>query len=59
MWGWVTHFLCYKCGKCYKCYPSFILPHFAAHFAVFCGSLFRAKAVPLHRISKRAEIPIN
>ena len=37
----------------------FILPHFAAktpNFAVFCGSLFRSKAVPLHRISKRAEI---
>ena len=36
-----------------------ILPHFAAktpNFAVFCGSLFRSKAVPLHRISKRAEI---
>ena len=29
------------------------------HFAAFCGSLFRAKAVPLHRISKRAEIPIK
>ena len=26
------------------------------HFAVFCGSLSPAKAVPLHRISKRAEI---
>ena len=39
-----------KLSKC-------ILPHFAAHFAVFCGSLSRAKAVPLHRISKRAEIP--
>ena len=33
-----------------------ILPHFAAHFAVFCGRLSREKAVPLHRISKRAEI---
>ena len=33
-----------------------ILPHFAAHFAVFCGRLSPAKAVPLHRISKRAEI---
>ena len=32
-----------------------ILPHFAAHFAVFCGRLSHAKAVPLHRISKRAE----
>ena len=29
------------------------------HFAVFCGRLSPAKAVPLHRISKRAEIPIN
>ena len=29
------------------------------HFAAFCGRLSRAKAVPLHRISKRAEIPIN
>ena len=35
---------------------SCILPHFAAHFAVFCGRLSHAKAVPLHRISKRAEI---
>ena len=25
------------------------------HFAAFCGRLSRAKAVPLHRISKRAE----
>ena len=25
------------------------------HFAAFCGRLFHAKAVPLHRISKRAE----
>ena len=33
--------------------------HFAAFcgtFAVFCGRLSPAKAVPLHRISKRAEI---
>ena len=29
------------------------------HFAAFCGSLSRAKAVPLHRISKRAEITKN
>ena len=29
------------------------------HFAAFCGRLSRAKAVPLHRISKRAEIAIN
>ena len=27
------------------------------HFVGFSNSLFRAKAVPLHRISKRAEIP--
>ena len=26
------------------------------HFAAFCGRFSRAKAVPLHRISKRAEI---
>ena len=26
------------------------------HFAAFCGRLSHAKAVPLHRISKRAEI---
>ena len=32
-----------------------ILPHFAVHFAAFCGRLSPAKAVPLHRISKRAE----
>ena len=34
--------------------------HFVAFcdtFVAFCDSLFRAKAVPLHRISKRAEIP--
>ena len=37
-------------------YNKCILPYFAAHFAVFCGSLSRAKAVPLHRISKRDEI---
>ena len=33
-----------------------ILSHFATRFVAFCDSLFRAKAVPLHRISKRAEI---
>ena len=51
MWVGVTHFLCYKCLVCYKSEKV----HFAAHFAVFCGRLSSAKAVPLHRISKRAE----
>ena len=51
MWVGVTHFLCYKCLVCYKSEKV----HFAAQFAVFCGRLSSAKAVPLHRISKRAE----
>ena len=34
-----------------------ILSHFATRFVAFYDSLSRAKAVPLHRISKRAEIP--
>ena len=29
------------------------------HFVAFCDRLSRAKAVPLHRISKRAEISIK
>ena len=33
-----------------------ILSHFATHFVALCDSLFCAKAVPLHRISMRAEI---
>ena len=33
-----------------------ILVHFVPHFGTFCTGLSRAKAVPLHRISKRAEI---
>ena len=33
--------------------------HFVRYFRTFCTILFRAKAVPLHRISKRAEIAIN
>ena len=36
---------------------SCILVHFVPHFGTFCTGLSRAKAVPLHRISKRAEIP--
>ena len=40
-----------------KCAFCRILRQKTPNFAVFCGSLFRAKAVPLHRISKRAEIP--
>ena len=30
--------------------------HFVRYFRTFCTILSRAKAVPLHRISKRAEI---
>ena len=33
-----------------------ILVHFVPHFGTFCTGLSCAKAVPLHRISKRAEI---
>ena len=36
-------------------YVTFVA-NVTVYFAVFCGSLFRAKAVPLHRISKRDEI---
>ena len=32
------------------------LSHFSTHFVAFFDRLSRAKAVPLHRISKRAEI---
>ena len=37
--------------KLFKC----IFVHFVPHFGTFCTGLSRAKAVPLHRISKRAE----
>ena len=33
-----------------------IFVHFVRYFRTFCTILSRAKAVPLHRISKRAEI---
>ena len=33
-----------------------ILVHFVPHFGTFCTRLSCAKAVPLHRISKRAEV---
>ena len=39
---YVTNVACYKSEK-------------KVHFVAFCDSLFCAKAVPLHRISKRAE----
>ena len=56
MWGWGYSFSMWQMLQMWQMLSKCILPHFAAHFAVFCGSLSPAKAVPLHRISKRAEI---
>ena len=55
LWVGVAHFLCSKRSKCSNFFSKCILAHFATHFGIFCNSLSRAKAVPLHRISKRAE----
>ena len=43
---YVTSVTCYK--------VHFV--HFVRYFRTFCTILSRAKAVPLHQISKRAEI---
>ena len=55
MGGGVTHFLCGKCGKCGKRYPSAFCWIFQQRLLDFPTAFSRAKAVPLHRISKRAE----
>ena len=47
------------CGWGYSFSMLQVLLVTKVHFAAFCGRLSRAKAVPLHRISKRAEIAIN
>lgn len=59
MWGWGYSF---SMLQMWQMLQMCILSHFATkhrNFVAFCDSLFRAKAVPLHRISKRAEIPIK
>ena len=56
MWGGGYSFSMWQTLQMWQMLSKCILPHFAAHFAVFCGRLSPAKAVPLHRISKRAEI---
>ena len=43
------------CGWGYSFSMLQVLLVTKVHFAAFCGRLSRAKAVPLHRISKRAE----
>ena len=55
MWGGGYSFSMWQTLQMWQMLSKCILPHFAAHFAVFCGRLSPAKAVPLHRISKRAE----
>ena len=48
LWVGVTHFLCSRCSN--------VANVFKVHFVGFSNRLSHAKAVPLHRISKRAEI---
>ena len=55
MCGWGYSFSMWQTCKMWQMLSKCILVHFVPHFGTFCTGLSRAKAVPLHRISKRAE----
>ena len=56
MCGGGYSFSMWQTCKMWQMLSKCILVHFVPHFGTFCTGLSRAKAVPLHRISKRAEI---
>ena len=55
MWGWGYSFSMLQMWQMLQMLSKCILLDFPTKIVGFSNSLFRAKAVPLHRISKRAE----
>ena len=59
MWGVGYSFSMWQTLQMWQMLSKCILLDFPTKIVGFSNSLFRAKAVPLHRISKRAEYGIS